>query len=394
VDLTSELRAVLDNPATVWDAVVTNLANEPRIALLVLTTCKTPISLVEWQEALSRVSIDAAVKFESSLRVLDDSFVKIQRAHNIYRAEFRNPSMDDFCAGYLDRNVGIATTVASRKPALQQIGRLIELGTAQKPVDVATYKGFRQRKFVNIYEALISDPSVLLERLLEIMPDDSRMSDSLSVPTSHVLTLLSQASHVPEKWQSAARARLSPTMLALDFNSGNDRFIYFALVDHARARALSRLLGSSFETLYARLAASAIALSHFDTLVNIDIALERSGSDAIWASRFEEFTPEWLEEEGSSDDHYSSRETYVKVAEHLQLEDAMRIDEWDDLIAAAEESEKRAEEEAGNDDEDDSWRSGSGKYSLKDLRDSLEKHAQSDTGRINAMFAMLNDPDR
>ena len=49
MDLTSELLAVLDNPARVWEAVVANLANEPRIALLVFATCKTPISLVEWQ---------------------------------------------------------------------------------------------------------------------------------------------------------------------------------------------------------------------------------------------------------------------------------------------------------------------------------------------------------
>jgi hypothetical protein len=351
--------------------------------------------LVEWQEALSRISTDAAVKFESSLRVLDDSFVKIHRTRNVYRTEFRNPSMDDFCAGYLDRNVGIATTVASHKPALHQISRLIELGTVLKPIDVATYKGFRERKFVNIYEALISDPSVLIERLFAIMPDDSQMSDALSAPTRHVLTLLSQANHVPEKLLSATRARLSPTMLALNFGSGNDRFIYFALDDRARALALSRLLATSFETLYNRLAASATTPSHFDTLVNIDIALQRDGIDASWANRFEELNPEWLEQGGSSEDYASWRDSYVRVAEHLQLEDhAMRRDEWDVMISIAEEEEKRADEEAAKAYDDDSWRSGPRNTSIQEIRNSLKENEPAETRQIDAMFAMLNDPDR
>ena len=130
MDLEAELVGVLDNPARVWDAVVTNLATEPRLALLVLTTCLTPISMVGWQEAVARVSTDAALRFEASLRVLDDSFVTTTRRLSSHYVEYRNPSMDDFCAGYLDRNVGIATTVAISRPTLYQLRRLIELGTA------------------------------------------------------------------------------------------------------------------------------------------------------------------------------------------------------------------------------------------------------------------------
>ena len=340
------------------------------------------------------MSTNAAVKFESSLRVLDDSFVKIERSRNAHRAVFRNPSMDDFCAGYLDRNVGIATTVASHKPALQQIGRLVELGTVMKPTEASTFKGFRERKFVNIYEALISDPSVLLERLFEIMPDDSQMSEALSVPTRHVLTLLTQAKHVPDKLRSTARARISPTVLTLEFGSGNDQFIYFALDDRVRALELSRLLTVSFDMLYDRLAASAATLLHFDTLVNIDSALGRDGVDASWASRFEELASGWLEEEGSSDEYISSRDTYLKIAEHLEVEDEMRLEEWGDLITAAEESEKKAEEEAANDADDDSWRSEPDTYAGKGCKNSLRETGQSEGRRIDAMFAMLSDPDR
>ena len=79
MDLKAELLSVLNNPASVWDAVLTNLANEPRLSLLVFTTCKTPVSMIAWQEAVARLSSDAALRFEASLRVLDDSFVRVPR---------------------------------------------------------------------------------------------------------------------------------------------------------------------------------------------------------------------------------------------------------------------------------------------------------------------------
>src|SRR5262249_23495733 len=156
----AELLEVLDNPARVWDAVLTNLAPEPRMSLLVLTTCTTPCSLVSWQAALARVSPDAAMRFEVSLRVLDDSFVRTFRTRGrVLMADFRNPSMDDFCAGYLDKNVGIATNVASHDPELQQIERLVQLGSALA-VEGSHPRRRRPQRYQNIYEALISDPSI------------------------------------------------------------------------------------------------------------------------------------------------------------------------------------------------------------------------------------------
>lgn len=254
MDLKRELLEVLDNPARVWDAVLANLATEPRMSLLVFVTCTTPITLVRWQEAVARVSADAAVRFEASLRVLDDSFVHTYKEDTSpkgdarYYANFRNPSMDDFCADYLDRNVGIAVNIAVHDPAFHQIRRLIQLGTAFAPVQPSRYA--RPRRHPNIYEALIAHPSVLFNRLFDIMPSDSHMSTEQTRILTAVLTLFSQARTISDRELSVARTRILPLFRELSFNSSRDDFLFSNLDDSSRARMIQKLLGEEFDAFY------------------------------------------------------------------------------------------------------------------------------------------------
>jgi hypothetical protein len=355
VDLKAQLLEALNNPARVWDAVLTNLAAEPRMTLLVFTTCMTPVSMISWQEAVARLSADSAMRFEASLRVLDDSFITVHRrdaigrSDGLYYASFRNPSMDDFCAGYLDRNVGIAVTVASHQPVLPQINRLITLGTARVPFE-SNPSDFRPSKYPNIHEALITRPSLLLGRLMEIMPVESNISDEQIEVAQSILILLSQASHVSSTDLAAIRARMAPLFKEVEFGLEYDSFLYTVLDVPPRARALANLLEDDFEQLYDRLAVSAATSSHFDTLVRIDEALGRSPADASWANNFARFMPTWIHDDLTVDEVYSLRRMYERVAEYLDLDANDDELDWDELRERAEEAED-SEIEVGIEDE-------------------------------------------
>lgn len=370
MDLKSELLRALNNPASVWDAILANLTNEPRLSLLVFTTCETPISLIAWQEAVARLSPDAAMRFEASLRVLDDSFVRVtkvaaNRRHGAYwSVKFRNPSMDDFCAGYLDRNVGIVTNVVDCKPSLRQIARLVELGTAYAPLpEVGQFP--RDRQYPNIYEAIMARPALLLARLLELLPEESAAYPASAAIMKHILTVMSQAREVLHSDFQTVQARLRPLIKTMRFGAAHNGFLYAALDNPPRAKLLRRLLDQDYEDFYKSLALSAFELDHFDSLVNFDEALGSSPTDADWAREFEVLTDEWLQREMRSEEVDSAREIYNKVTEYLNRE---RRPEWDEKYESAVQSERR-DDEIQSDSGDDDWRDRTHKEGLARLRE-------------------------
>lgn len=396
MDLKTELLKVLDNPAQVWDAVLTNLATEPRMSLLILATCATPITLVHWQEAVARVSAEAAVQFEASLRVLDDSFVRTFKEENkpardaSYRADFRNPSMDDFCAGHLDRNVGIAINVAARNPTLHQIRRLVDLGTEYAPYESDQHFP-RPRKCPNIYEALIAHPSVLFNRLLELMP----VSAFLAAPSIEQgeqteivelnLILFSQAHTVSDKDFSVAQARMAPLIRELKFGPFRaNHLLYRILGNRSTVLMMESLLGDEFRDFHKDLWRSASSPRNFDALVDLDEALHRSPIDVDWADHFKEYAEDWLDSDmGSSSDIDSARTIYERVFAYLDFSpEDDKASEWDDKYDEAVAVERKESEI----EEDSSWRDSSfGKSSrLTELKE---------TSQINNMFSSLKETD-
>ena len=396
MDLKTELLQVLDNPTQVWDAVLTNLATEPRMSLLILATCTTPITLVHWQEAVARVSAEAAVQFEASLRVLDDSFVRTFKEENkpgrdaSYRADFRNPSMDDFCAGHLDRNVGIAINVAARNPTLRQIRRLVDLGTEYAPYESDQHYP-RPRKYPNIHEALIAHPSVLFNRLLEIMPASASLAP-LSIEQVEQteiielnLILFSQAHTVNDKDFSVAQARMAPLIRELKFGSFMvSHLLYRILGNRSTILVMESLLGDEFRDFYEDLWRSAGSPQNFEALVDLDEALNRSPIDVDWAEHFREQAEDWLDSDmGSSSDIDSARSIYERVFAYLDLSpEDDRASEWDEKYNEAVKDEQKESEI----EEDSSWRDSSSakSSSLTELKE---------TSQINNMFSGLKEID-
>ncbi len=371
MDLNAELRRVLDNPESVYEEIVTNLSSEARVTLMVFTSCRTPVDIVELQAAVARVSVEAATRFEASLRVLDDAFVSLEK-HGTSRhaADFRNPSIEDFCCAYLNKNAGFALTVAAKKPSFEQLRRLIELSTAPvargsarsrawaarsgspEPLSPRTPSGSRWM-YPDLHAALVEDPALLIGSLLPLLP-------SVTVPSEEfrdvALALIDVVgADDPERVASPAalRSRLVPVLLKLDFQ--NHAGMLWALLDNRRrAQVTEWLLADRFEVFYRSVVESADQLTHFDTIVNFDDALGRSGEQAWWADRFEDFNDTWLEDVGDADDALAKRQYYEKVADHLDLGMRSALSAWEEAEAEAEAEAERSRQAAA--DAEDDWR--------------------------------------
>jgi len=298
-------------------------------------------------------------------------------------ADFRNPSMDDFCATYLDRNVGIAITVASHEPTLSQIRRLIQLGSAfveQKSQGGRT----RQRQYLNIYEALIADPAILMRRLLELLPKEPTPSRKFLSVVQSILTLYSQARYIPDSVEDIVKARLAPVFREIKFDSDINYYLGTILDAFPMAQALSDVLGADFESMYSSLSASAAKLTDFDSLTNVCLALDRPAQNADWAERFMEMTPDWLDEPYADlDDLIVNRDMYSKVVEYLALDsDLERTSDWEEMIESAE-AEARADAAAREREEEDDW--STEPPSVQEHRIPVDRESQ----RIDTMFASL-----
>jgi hypothetical protein len=342
VDLEAELLSVLNDPGRVWGGVVNNLEVGPRLLLLVFTTCKTPLSLTSWQAAVARVSTDTAVSFEAALRALDDSFVSIDKGWDGLSAEFRNPSMDDFCAAYLNDNNGIAVQVAATGPTYLQIERLLELGTAR-----------RQRQLVhpNLHRALIAESDLLFNRLLDLLPDDSVASFRRWPIVQSILNLLGQQSPAAVSSLDRARSSLAAYFDGVTFSSRGYE-LHRLMEDRESVVGLAYLLGARMEGFCDQVWLEANSISDFESLVNLDLYMSKDGRDAAWRDRFVDLTEGWIESGLDEDELESARDYYSKVSEHLDLKDLDRIDEWEEMIS---EVESNLPDRSGSDDS--SWES-------------------------------------
>jgi hypothetical protein len=172
--------------------------------------------------------------------------------------------------------------------------------------------------------------------------------------------------------------------LGLEWEAGSDIFLFSVLDNHSLTKALADLLDSDFEVLYEQLSRTARSMYHFDTLTTVDDTLMRDGAAASWSSRFEELTPGWLEQSDSSENLESFRDMWSRIAEHVELDEYMQVQEWDNMIEAAK------QEEANEVRDDDN--SPLQKSQLIEPDDS--KDGSSEEQQIDAMFSTLTDPLR
>jgi len=388
MDLREELLAVLSKPSRLWDSLVENLSSEPRVCLFVLATFPTPVDIIDWQQGVTKVSPEASVRFEAAIRALDDNFARIDRDQSgKTMVAFRNPSVEEFAAAQLDRNAGFATTVAANEPSLAQVVRLVQLGTARR---VGRGRNFA---YPNLHGAVIENPSALTDRLLALLPQVDRPSDSWTSVMLALMNLVGEGrlSHMAES--AAVKDRLASILQSMSFNK--DTGLLFKLLDDDRhANTVAIVLGDGFDEFYANLVESAEALTHFDSLMNLDQALDRSPEDASWAEKFEGFNDRWLEE---TDDEFvqSDWELYERIAEYLDLANQDVFDAWADVIGAAEESARNSAEP-----DDESWRedersrragpsSGPGNTRFDTLN--FLARASTERGKIDALFGSLPD---
>lgn len=327
MDIEEELISVLNNPQDVWSAIVDNLEADAKTSLLVFTTCTTPVSMTRWQEAVARVSTDAAVNFLGAVRILDDMFIKIEKSSNdVLTVDFRNPSMDDFCANYLDAHSGMAVTVASKDPANGQIKRLLELGTASEGGRI---------QYRSLNEALVRRPSLLLDRCLDILPPLDATSFWHRNLYKSVATLIGNAQKLGERDLARVNSALAPRLLEINFRSLSAYVVEALFADSASAKGLKVILADDFDLFYERLWRSAQDFGEWDSMVTLDRSLGWSGFEATWRDAFIECADDWRDREyENSGDAETDREYYERVAEHLDLMDyGIDPDDWDERIS-------------------------------------------------------------
>lgn len=372
MNIESELLAVLDNPAQIWEAMLANFPPHTRLAMTIFASCSTPITLVAWQNAISRVDPSSATRFEESLRTLDDNFIRIIRdKHQTHSATFRNPSIDDFCAGYLEKNSGLVNAVLAAAPDVEQIERLVQLATARHPDRP------RERRYPNLASVVVDEPGAASDRLVSVAQSSGPLHKRVMI----VGVLLDVMAVWNEQQRRSAQDATTQVHAALDAAAKAPHWpgLYAVLDTMSRARVIPAVLGPAYGDWYRTLTANARSFSQYDSLANLDIATGTPGADAAWAESFEHFAADALTKFDDIDEAQNARTYYEKVAEHLSLD--MRADEWDETIEQLSDSDEEV------DYDPDDWRDRGSAGSRGGRLDDLNR----ENGLIDGLFRNLTD---
>jgi hypothetical protein len=171
-------------------------------------------------------------------------------------------------------------------------------------------------------------------------------------------------------------------LLGLSFES--TAWALFPLLDARRhAQTVAAILGDRFETFYDSVSDSATRLAHFDTLVNLDLALNRSSAQSAWPEKFESLNDTWLDDT-DLEEARTNHDFYARVAEHLELSDPYVLEGLEELAREAE------EEERASDAADDSWRDDvrEGGYAIPEP--GLRSRFDEERASIDALFESLS----
>jgi hypothetical protein len=311
VNIEEQLVQSLDKPEHLWQSMLSNFPSSTQMSILVLPSCATPVDLVAWQAAVSKVDTSASTHFEQALRTLDDMFITIKRPplwpYSTARrtAEFRNPSIEEFCVQYLNNNAGVVNTILTSSPTFVQVDRVLTLGFSRIPAT-------RDYQYPNI-AALLRRPGGVaasaITRFLRKRPEG--FSQVVASAIDLYLELDARTRRAEAEMVEQCRALL----LRIDFSTP----WHFKIVDYpARVRMLPEIMSDELQGWYHRLVESADKIADFESLTTFESALIGSRLQIIdWRAQFEACIPADIESFTEYSDADTARQNYYQVLDYL-----------------------------------------------------------------------------
>jgi hypothetical protein len=377
VDLGDQILEVLDDPSMVWARILDNMAAGPRNCFLVLATCLTPITTTEWQDAVGRVDVPAALHFEASMRVLDDTFTTSRRRRGgSFEVDYLNPSIDDLAASYLDKHVAMVGNVIASGATNAQIQRLLNIASATTLANSVT-----RWRYDNLYRIVIASPAPLIETLAGRLTDDS---SNPALDQQRVLTLIvsllwrtgKPMEHITPALASSLQAKLE----ALSLSAWGRRFTRSLFAEAGRVRTLQQILPRPL-VIYGNLVAASSSLADYESLMNWDLAIGRPGGEVPWRDEFFDSHASLLEDFDDPDD--DSPNLYKQVLQYLDLYDLSLVNEWEERENELRDSDRQMN--SGDEDVGDPW-SEADETHWRAQRNSAAAE-QADSMTIEAMFS-------
>jgi hypothetical protein len=358
LNLEKELLDALNNPTGFWNGVIQRLEPASRTALLVLRTLNAPAPLPKWAAATANLDPSHAAMFEACILPLDDVFIRTSRDESVNHVDFRNPSMLDFCAEFLEKNSAAATHIVRSNPLPEQLVNLADLA-----LDAAGAK----HRYPNLRAQLIELDVILLSKL------SSNIAARCAIPDLNLLgalvDVLGASPFEGTKEHSDAGDSFSEVLQAANFRS-RGWIIYEVFQRRTRTLTAQSALGPRFANFYSTLCDSATSAGDFDTLLEIDQAID-GGHDG-WGSIFEDALDGWID-----DVQTASEVRYLEQVVN-RLWDAIGTDQrevdWEEIASNVSEDDF--------DDSDDDWRQH---------RDEGDNTGSVERDEVDSMFVGLSE---
>jgi hypothetical protein len=132
--ITDEICDVFDHPRRMWAQVYASLSPAAQLVMVALALAGPVIPLSELEEAVSISHSEVIGQLESSLRELDDTFIKITRSgrygDTVY-VDFLNPSIQDFIESVLEGTPELVRSFIAEAPSISQPSTVVRMAEAQ-----------------------------------------------------------------------------------------------------------------------------------------------------------------------------------------------------------------------------------------------------------------------
>jgi hypothetical protein len=228
--LTEDLLAILNDPTEMWARALQQLPRDTQRLFLTLALLSPPISVDDLQRAYVAQEFDPENTFLSSLKALDDSFIRIGkryesgdslsallwRAKGVRFVDFWNPTIADFSQSYLDENTDWLPRLLGHPSFTDQLTTVFGLAMTE-------YDG--ELKFPNIHRWVRDNSIELLSQLLTLAEPGglgarvTRPYGSSEATLADIVRIVAWIRQrmpnacVPE-FQQYVRAKLSPSSAA------------------------------------------------------------------------------------------------------------------------------------------------------------------------------------
>lgn len=141
MSLADEMLAALNDPTYMWSHALRESSRDSQRLFLAMALLPPAVSVDDLQIAHSAEIASPTESFVDSLRTLEDSFIEISAGHRGARwVDFRNPSLQDFAYGYLNRYSDWLDTLLSSPVYYEQIVGVYSLAVRRSPGSWTTEK--------------------------------------------------------------------------------------------------------------------------------------------------------------------------------------------------------------------------------------------------------------